>query len=335
MKFLKVLLLFSAFSSFAQIRFEPGYFIDNSGTRQEVLIRNVEWKNNPTAFDYKVAENTEKQQRTIGNTTEFGVGGITYKRYEVKIDRSSSITDRMSDSPVIDWKTETLFLKRLVDGRLALYQYEDSNLVKYFYSEGTHTTATQLIFREYKNDGIININNNFRQQLYSLMKDKYADNQKFKRLKYKRQELTNLFEDYNGVTTENNRAGSGRSGALHLYGAAGATFSSMSVEAAPIDYQHDFENKTGFRVGLQLEYVFPFNRNKWALLLDPNYQNYSSENTHGTSTWKVEYQRIEVPVIVRHYFYLNDKSKIFVNGAYALNFTIGDSYIKQNTAVPI
>lgn len=335
MKLIKILLLLAAFSSYAQIRFEPGYFIDNSGTRQEVLIRNVEWKNNPTVFDYKTSENTENQQRTIGNTSEFSVGGNTYKRFEVKIDRSSSITDQMSDSPVIDWNTETLFLKRLVDGRLTLYQYEDSNLVKYFYSEGTHNTATQLIFREYKQDGIINVNNNFRQQLYSLMRDKYTDSNKFKSLKYKKAELTKLFEEYNDVDANASKSDTGSKAAFHLNIAAGAVFSNIEAEGTGYPYyQADF-SATSYRVGVQAEYVFPFNRNKWSLLLDPNYQRYSINETSGSNTWAFEYQRLEIPVVVRHYFFLNDKSKIFVNGIFAPSISLGDSYIQRNATPPM
>ncbi|MGV3458914.1 MAG: outer membrane protein [Flavobacterium sp.] len=333
MKLINFLLLFTAFSSFAQIRFEPGYFIDNAGTRQDVLIRNIDWKNSPTTFEYRPAEGTDTQERTISNTAEFSVGGNTYKRFDVKIDRSSSMVDKLSDSPAINWKSETLYLKRLVDGKLALYQYEDSNLVKYFYSEGSHSTATQLIFREYRQDGTIIRNTNYRQQLYSLMKDKYTDAQKFKSTKYTRNELTGLFEDYNGTAADDAK-GSGGSGAFHLNVAAGATFSSMSTQALTSSYQHDFEDKAGFRAGVQLEYVFPFNRNKWSLLLDPNYQSYSSENTQGTNTFKAEYQRLEVPVMVRHYFYITDKSRIFLNGAYNLSFSLGDSYIQQNAAPP-
>jgi len=333
MKSLHALLFFIAFSSFAQIRFEPGYYIDNSGTRHDVLIRNVGWKNNPTAFDYKITETSDSQNNTIANTKEFSVGSDTYKRFEVKIDRSGNNTDRMSESPVIDWKTETLLLNMLADGKLRLYQYEDNNLIRYFYSEGEHTNATHLIFREYKQDGRIIPNNGFRQQLYSLMKDKYADPQKFKDTKYTKSALIKLFEDYNGTAQADTK--SKGSGSFHLNVAAGTTFSVLSLSALNSSYTHDFDSKTGLRAGIQLEYIFPFNRNKWALLLDPNYQSYSAESTKGTNTFKTDYQRIELPVLVRHYFFISEKSRLFINGSYAMSLALGDSNIQQNSSVPV
>ena len=40
----------------AQTKFEKGYFVDNSGQRTEVLIKNLDWKNNPTEFEFKKNE---------------------------------------------------------------------------------------------------------------------------------------------------------------------------------------------------------------------------------------------------------------------------------------
>lgn len=334
MRLIKFILLLTAFSSFAQIRFEPGYFLDNAGIRQDVLIRNIDWKNNPTSFEYRTSEGADTQERTIINTAEFSVGGNTYKRFDVKIDRSSSVVDRLSDSPAIDWKSETLYLKRLADGKLALYQYEDSNLVKYFYSDRDHSAATQLIFREYRQDGRIIANANFRQQLFNLMKDKYADAQKFKSTKYQRKELTQLFENYNGVEADAASRSKGE-GIFNLKVTLGATFSSMHVETFPNgNFSNDFDTKAGIRAGLQAEYVFPFNRNKWSILTDPNYQNYSNESTSGPHTWTIEYNRLELPIMLRHYFYLTRDYSIFINGGYVANFNLGNSYIRTNAGEP-
>ena len=46
-----------AFNVLTQIRFEPGYFVNNSCERINCLIKNVEWKNNPINFAYRFTEN--------------------------------------------------------------------------------------------------------------------------------------------------------------------------------------------------------------------------------------------------------------------------------------
>ena len=49
-------LLFLSFIGFTQIRFEKGYFITNYGKRIDCFIKDIDWKNNPTKFDYKLNE---------------------------------------------------------------------------------------------------------------------------------------------------------------------------------------------------------------------------------------------------------------------------------------
>lgn len=53
------------FHASAQIRFEPGYFIDTANQKTECFIKNVDWKNNPTRFDYKLSENGELKTAEI------------------------------------------------------------------------------------------------------------------------------------------------------------------------------------------------------------------------------------------------------------------------------
>lgn len=51
-----ILLFFMILSSqcFSQISFESGYFIDNSNQRINCWIKNVDWRNNPSQFNYKL-----------------------------------------------------------------------------------------------------------------------------------------------------------------------------------------------------------------------------------------------------------------------------------------
>ena len=44
---------------------------------------------------------------------------------------------------------------------------------------------------------------------------------------------------------------------------------------------------------------------------------------------EVDYRSIELPIGLRHYFFLNEQSKLFVNGAFILDF-IDDAFIYFN-----
>ena len=76
---------------YSQISFEKGYFIDNNNQKTNCLIRNIDWKNNPKEFEYKISEQTKKERLTIESVKEFGIDNVSkYIRFDVDIDRSSN-----------------------------------------------------------------------------------------------------------------------------------------------------------------------------------------------------------------------------------------------------
>ncbi len=99
-------------NSSAQINFEKGYFINNSGDKTECLIKNIDWKNNPTEFLYKLLENDTPKTATIEMVKEFGINNISkYSRANVNIDRSSEMADKLSTNKSPVFNEEQLFLK--------------------------------------------------------------------------------------------------------------------------------------------------------------------------------------------------------------------------------
>lgn len=83
----------------------------------------------------------------------------------------------------------------------------------------------------------------------------------------------------------------------------------------------DFDSQIGLRAGIEAEFVMPFNRNKWAIIVEPTYQSF---NVKGDDSGKsVDYSSIELPIGVRHYMFINEKSKIFINGSFIVDFSNG------------
>jgi hypothetical protein len=60
---------------FGQIVFEKGYFIDKNGNKIICLIKNIDWKDNPKGFDYKLFEDGEIKSANTEDVLEFSVEG--------------------------------------------------------------------------------------------------------------------------------------------------------------------------------------------------------------------------------------------------------------------
>lgn len=333
---LLILMTILSLNCYSQISFENGYFINNSGQKVDCQIKNIDWKNNPIEFEYRLSDDDEIKRATIKTVKEFGVYNISkYSRYIVKIDRSSDIVTRLSKlkSPV--FTEEQLFLKVLVQGKANLYSFENGSLRRYFYNKD-NSEVEQLIFKKYKiTDDKIGTNNRFRQQLWNDLKCPAFKMNKMTTIDYKRKELVNFFVEYNEcnnveiVNFEDNQ----KKDFFNLTFRPRINSSSLTIQNSSTSFTDtDFENKLSFGFGIEAEFILPFNKNKWAITIEPTYQYFKSEKTTevnnvsgGKLIANVDYKSIEVPVSLRHYFFLKNKSKIFVNASYVFDISSNSS----------
>ena len=131
---LLILLSVIGLTSYSQVKFEKGYFIDNKGTKTLCLIEDLDLKYNPTKFDYKLSKDAKLETHTIMEIKEFGISDeIRYERYTVKIDRSSDNLSMLSKSVLPEFYVETLFLKEIVSGKACLFSYKEEDLVRFFF----------------------------------------------------------------------------------------------------------------------------------------------------------------------------------------------------------
>lgn len=333
-------LMFTMFTinGFCQISFERGYFIDNSGQRTDCLIKNIEWKNNPTEFQYKLNENESVQLASIEIVKEFGVFDNTrYIRADVEIDRSSESVEEISKNREPEFIKEQLLLKALVTGKANLYMYEDENLRRYFFKTSTNEIK-QLIFKSYKiSDSKIGQNNTFKGQLWNSFKDQNILMREVKKLNYTRKDLMKFFLKLNGYSHTQIEKYTKRvkKDFINLSIRPGITYSNFSMDNKTSRIQDmNLDNKLGLRLGIEAEYVMPFNKNKWSFLVEPTYQYYKAEKTvlyqeteliSRELLFKVDYKSIEIPVGIRHYLFLNKRSKMFVNASFVFDLSLSGS----------
>lgn len=312
---------------YSQINFEKGYFIDNDNQKVNCLIKNIDWKNNPTEFEYKLSESNDINVANLNSVQEFSVENVSkYIRATINIDRSSENINNLSNEKNPIFKEETLFLKVLVEGKSNLYEYIDGSLKRFFYKT-ENSYIEQLVYKSYSIDESTSGKNfRFRQQLLTNLNCPTFKESRVKNIKYNRNELVKFFTEYSKCYDSElvNLEQKQKKVLFNLTIRPRINSSSLTINDFYSNSQDtNFDNKTGFGLGLEAEFILPYNKNKWAILIEPTYQSFKSEKINeyeyasgGKAIINVDYSSIEIPVSLRHYFFLNNSSKIFINASY-------------------
>ncbi|KAB1069749.1 porin family protein [Tamlana haliotis] len=328
---------------FSQIIFEKGYFIDNQNQKTECYIKNQDWKSNPSKIDYKLTEEGDPMTLTVSEVTEFTIyNSSKFVSTQVEIDRTLNEVSLLTTNKNPVFNEETLFLKVLVEGEKSLYEYIQGNITRYFYGTSAQD-AKQLVWKSYKDDqDIIYENNTFRKQLWDDLKCPNFEIGSFLKLSYDKKDLIPLFVEYNKCNNQEvayidkhkNR------GFFNLNLKPRWMSSSLEIVSSNQDKNVKFDNESDFGFGLEVEYILGLNKNKWAFFIEGVYEHFDTEKTRndtnaffgaGGLTTIVSYKNISIPFGVRHYFFLNEKSKIFIDAAYVMNANFS-SEVKYETS---
>ncbi len=337
--------LLLSFNLNAQINFEKGYYLDNQQKRFDGFIKNYDWKNNPTEFEFKTnLEDTQTQIHNIGEISEFGIDQVsTYKRFIVNIEKSSNNTNSLTTESEPIWNKETLFLKVISSGKAILYQYKDGNISKYFYQIKNQPVEQLVMIKYIDNENQeIKSNNYFKRQLYTNVNCGDMDMAYFDKITFAKNDLIKHFERFNSCSGDIVKlAEKTTKGAFHLKAALGGYMSSLSIKDLNSfkNLGTNIDSKLVLSIGAEAEYILPFNKNKWSLFIQPNYQSYSASKSYTkpdlisslnptvTFDTDIKYSFIELPIGLRHYMFLNDHSKLFLNAMISLNFTTSGNMV--------
>jgi len=346
MKFKLFLLtiILSTFSAISQTNFETGYFIQTNGDKVACLIKNEDWIGSPTTFTYKLEENGETKVGSIDNVIEFGSAqSFKYIKTKVEIDQSSDNVNNLSNVRAPIMKEETLFLKTLVEGKASLYFTQRDNIARYFFSMD-NGEIRQLIYKRFLVSPLkMALNERYKQQLATTLSCSSLSARNFEDLQYKTNSLVDLIKKYNNcedsdfvVFKKNSQKGK-----FNLSIRPGVTFNSFSFQKEG-ENEIAFDSNTGIRIGLEVEYILPFNNGKWSIFAEPTYRNYKAEKeivyVKMTTFEKVtlvtaEYNSIEFPVGARHYMFVNQNAAFFVDAAVIMDLTKLDSKMTSSDEV--
>jgi hypothetical protein len=202
------------------------------------------------------------------------------------------------------------------------------------------------VFKKYNKSGYIAKNNQFKQQLYkNLTCDNNIQN-KIKNSNYNKNDLIDIFKIYNTCN--------------------GGTFTSLQERKEEIkkmkykisikprvntfffkteyrgnfNYDFNFKSKSNLSFGFEAEIFLPFNNNKWSIAFEPNYKKIKNEHsevvnrssfTYYVKTQKIEYNIIEIPIILRHHFYTKKESSVFINSDISINIPLKKDFYETTT----
>ncbi len=350
MKSLYLFLLFFFTSLvYAQINFEKGYIIDNNDNKTICFIKNMDWRNNPTRFEYKISESSEVKIGDLNSVKEFGVDNVSkFIRQQVNIDRSSESLTKLSNTKAPIFNEEVLFLNVFIEGPASLYFYKDGDLKRFFFDTGDKKIK-QLIYKSYfitqkgkseASSSLVSQNKTYQNQLWSELNCGSLKLNTVKNVEYVKADLVRLFKNYNNCigTPYINYLASKKGLRTKINLRPGINWSSFSINNSASSIKDaNFDDLLTFRLGLEFELILPFNNDKWALLLEPNYQYFKSEveltDVKGAFA-KADYSSIELQMGVRHYFFITKHNSVYVNLLYIID-VVNNSVIDYTPGIDL
>ncbi|MGB7785282.1 MAG: outer membrane beta-barrel protein [Salinimicrobium sp.] len=329
-----LLFIFSSVAAMAQIRYEKGYVVRENETTNDLLIKNEGWKNNPSEISAKTSEEAEPFVLKIDEIREFGINGETkYVKATVSVGSIGKKIEDLDKTGEFKAEDETVLLKVLAQGDASLYQLQKDGEKLYFIST-TGSEIEPLIYKKYVPLRSIKIheNNHFRQQLYNRLQCESIDADEVQSLRYTESDLLNIFEKYNRCKNEDYTSLSTKNGEsnFHLSLRPGVRFDQLKMETFTTNREMEFDQKTSLVIGLQGEFVLPFQKNKWSILAETYYHSYSGEAMFPSGNAnlpdgaiEVDYKAVALGLGVRHSFFLSSDSKLFLNASVSADFSLG------------
>lgn len=342
-----VLILFTA-TTFSQINFETGYFISPDGERVNCLIKNYDWLNNPTEITYKFSQMGPEKTIGLEEFIAFGIdNGATFEKYTVQIDRSPAAISNLVAERYPVFNEETLMLKKLVVGTASLYGYTDQSLIRFFYSMDDGAVQ-QLVWKKYRISGTkIGENNQFRQELFNAFQCESISQAVFEKVRYQERELIDLFNDYNAcingtVDADPSAISESKKDLFNLVLKGGIRNNNLTVDLDPVTNRQnvkEFPSETSVQFGIETEFIFNFNKNKWSALLEAYYYQYNTtfrdsrviipDIVTTLNTYELKYAAIEFIVGGRYSMFVGDQSRIYIMAGLATSLPTENDFLFQ------
>lgn len=319
------IIILSIFSTVAlgQVRFDPGYFINNDGEKVTCLIKNLGWIDTPNSFTYLIDYQGDTFKKEINEIQEFGIGtDVVFKRFTVSIDRSSMESEILSNEASPQFRNETLLLRQLVSGGVNLYVYKKRDFERYFYQDESNL-ITQLIYKKYQSANGVSTNSEYQNQLATNLNCEKLTSSQLEEIEYNQNDLVSYFIKQNKCQKNSYFSPyevPDDESKIQFNLRAGVTNNSLNVDYAPGRiFDADFGSALKSRIGIEVEFTIPFESKQWVIALEPSLESFEESRMLEFSTQTnlneadVSYNAFNLSAIVRRYFRFSNKSRFFVN----------------------
>jgi len=309
---------------------QKGYLIDRNNKKTEVLFKEVDFSDN-TKIRYKTSEDGDYKNIDY-SIVEYSIGDdYKFVRKNVKHDKMFTEIATSKEPAFIN---EELFLNVIGDGGdINLYSYSDKGRTKFFYEVKGSNEVVQFIYKRYsENNSSQKENNYFRNQLNTILKCEALQVSDFLNLKYKKEDFLKIFEKYNQCKKQDAQVYENKSGKkpkIKYSALVGLYQSGFAVEFSGGESEKETKTTIGF--GGEVALIFP--SEKTEIFLRAEYESYSGRSkysNHLTGTARqennflLESSFINLNVGGRYNFILNNKNKIFIEGAVGINMPFDD-----------
>lgn len=98
---------------------------------------------------------------------------------------------------------------------------------------------------------------------------------------------------------------------------AGLSLANLNMDFARVSNESIF----GGSIGIEGEYILPFNKNKWSIVMGLDFHILKKSDTpqYNDRLLTINYFAMEIPFGARHYFFLNENTSLFINVFYKVN----------------
>ena len=305
----------------AQQHFKQGYFITKGGKKTTCLIKDYSWSVCPKRLKFKLTETEDTKTIDVSELKGFGLENLLkYERHNVVVDVAISKGNYIEKGKAPELITEEFMLQVLVEGEATLYRYQTSSNVKFFYKVNDGKTKL-LIHRKYMVTSLKSgFDQSFRYQLQQDLKCKNIGILDISQLEFKQKDLVILFTKYNSCKNYSfvDYTKSKKKGKFNLSVRPGINFSRMNAES--IGWRGNFSDKQqSFRLGVELEYLLPWNNRNWSVFLESEFRKYDLNTTFFDSyrdrQIKIKFKSIITTVGAKRYFNVYDnKVKLVLSG---------------------
>ncbi|WP_295334424.1 hypothetical protein [Flavobacterium sp.] len=195
-----LIVLIISFNTYAQKKYSPGYYINQSGQKIEGYIEDNLSYDSPERIFFKSSLESSATEVSISDISEFKIdNNFKFVKYNIAYDQNqvenSNPINRLGKEP--DLQNKIVLLKVIVEGNANLYQAVMNGCNFYYFKTNTEKTPQLLIYRKYFYEGRVFENNDFRKLLFERFSTNEKEIKDFYNIKYNKDTLTDFFVKLN------------------------------------------------------------------------------------------------------------------------------------------